>query len=262
MKKTIAFLLSMLLIFSFAACGSKESTETPVETPQENSEQQEPESSEENSTESETSSNWDIKEDPIYIADAALYRGSLIEFEIISNEISAKLEQYPGSSYGAKNINIIINSDTALSFDPTEMKTGDYIEVFYGGPIEAGIDEALSVIGANNLGNADSRVYNGTVQSVSADPESSNEYSITMSGLEDDGEIVFNVNTDQGTQIYMNADKLVEGAKLNIFHDVAMTASMPPQVFALEIRIYDEGEENAETAAEQPAEETTKETVE
>lgn len=232
MKKIISVLLVLVLVLGVAGCGKKEVEPTPPTEPA-------PEVEEEKPEDTQSKPEFDIKDKEIQIMDAAIYRGTIAEIETLDEKILVTLTEYAGTDYGADKIKVCVNKDTAVSSDPNEYQKGDYLEVYYGEPIEAGIDESLQAIGINNLGPADSRNLNGTIQKITANPDK--EKAGSMEILNENNEtIILNYDENEGTQFYLVFADLAEGDKINVFIQPQIAASMPPQVFALEVRPYAE----------------------
>ena len=62
---------------------------------------------------------------------------------------------------------------------------------------------------------------------------------IELKSLEDDSKIIFNISDE--TQIYMDEDDIIPGARLTVYHSGKLTRSNPPIGQALEIRPYQGG---------------------
>lgn len=249
MKRILVSILSALLVLSLAACGS---ANKPVESSEQevSVSESEPVVSEESK---ENEIEFNIKEDPVFVADAAQYRGSVADLaKQEDGTYFMTLEQYIGTNYGASEIKVLIDQNTALSFDPATLKDGDYLEIYYSSPIEAGIDEYLPAIAANNYGEAESVNYNGVVESVIPSEETEGAGTIMMVNMNGESRTAFNYDTNSGSQMYLDFSMVVPGTELTIFHNPVMAMSEPPQVFALEVRMYDDGS-SLSSSTEEPA---------
>lgn len=167
----------------------------------------------------------------IYVADAAMYRGTVTGLEEKEDGTVITLSQASGTDFGAKTMMFLISSMTT---GYTDISEGNYIEIFYGRPMQGRFDytDIQNAIGINNLGMADMVNFNGTIQSIEKDGE--NITSLTMIDIGNNQEVVFRISND--TNIYLTASDLKEGNKLNIYHRGIYTLSLPPQGFALEVR--------------------------
>ena len=164
----------------------------------------------------------------IQIADAALYRGSILKIE--GNNLV--VEQCEGRNYGEPQITFMIDENTDL----TAYKTGDYVEVYYGALQESAPAQA-NAIALNKISDtAAEAVFNGeitkVVRSDSGDIESLELKSISNS----ENTIVFHISAE--TQFYLNAKDLKEGDKISVYFGGALTKSIPPQGTALEVSPY------------------------
>lgn len=161
---------------------------------------------------------------PPIIADAALYRGLVTE---ISAE-SITVRMVSGRDYGAPNLTLAITESTNVDPSLEEIAEGDFVEIYYGG------ENAIMIL---KITLGESVVFNGEIESVAKDDDG-NITSLTVVSLPIDGQekVIFNVGAE--TQIYMNADELVEGKMISIYTSGVIATSEPPQSFALEISSY------------------------
>lgn len=173
----------------------------------------------------------EVENEEVYVADAAMYRGTVTGLEEKEDGTVITLSQASGTDFGAKTMMFLIDSVTT---GYTDISEGNYIEVFYGRPLQGGFDytDMQGAIGINNLNTADMVNFNGTIQSIEKDGE--NITSFAMVDIENNQEVVFRISND--TNMYLTASDLKEGDKLNIYHRGMYTLSLPPQGFALEIR--------------------------
>lgn len=175
-----------------------------------------------------------MADEKVYVADAAIYRGTATPLE----DGTFSLEQVEGTDFGATTMKFSVSDLTTGATDITE---GNYLEVFYGRPMEGEFDSTITqeAIGMNDLGIADMVNFNGKVTAIQKEDDIIT--SITLLELITDQEVVFNVSEE--TQLYFAVDDLKEGDLLNIYHKGMMTRSLPPQGIPLEIRYMDAIEE-------------------
>lgn len=182
---------------------------------------------------------------PLYVADAALYRGTVTEVSLKDGTGTFTLAQAAGTDYGAAEMTFTVDENTRFSYPLEKLTEGAYVEVFYGGE-----ESPAGAIASNYLGEEEMIVYNGVLLGVQEDENGGK--SLVMASLDSEpfcgnstleelyplAEIVFHCGDD--TQFYLSQDQLVLGAKLNILHTGATTRSLPPQGNALEVRMYKE----------------------
>ena len=178
--------------------------------------------------------------DDIYIADAAMYRGTVTKIEESDAGIIISLTEAVGTNFGSdkavvETMNFLITESTS---GDTEIKEGDYMEVFYGRPMTGEFDYTAThdAIGMNKRFTEAMVIFNGTIKSI--DRTDGMITRLSMIQLDTEQEVVFNVS--DSTQLYLNADDLKEGDKLNIYHKGIYTRSLPPQGIPLEIRPFAE----------------------
>jgi hypothetical protein len=172
-------------------------------------------------------------------ADAAMYRG------IITSVVTGKdglttltLKQVSGTDFGAGALKVVWDESTKTDLKPDDLADGNYIEVFYGRSPNADMPEKAVAISLKKLPDADLSIFNGTIIDISRDKKNKELGSLTLKALDGEQEIVFNYGPE--TQIYLDADALKNGDKLNVFFSGATTNSLPPRAYALEIRPYAE----------------------
>lgn len=197
-----------------------------------------------NQSEEEQISSSQVRTEPVYVADAALYRGTITE---IQGNVY-RMEMAPGRNYGEEVLLVTMEQDTPVYAIPeTGLQTGDYIEIYYT-MLQETYPAQTTALGVNYLApNAEDVVFNGVVQSI----EQENEEGLAMLLLGDNGqEALF--RTGGQTQIYMDKADIVPGAHLSIFFNGVMTLSLPPQSTADEIApfTYDRTEADTISLAE------------
>lgn len=231
MKKLISTALCVLLTASLVACSSPKST-TPQ--PEENPPTVEPQTPEEPQA-PETSA--EVKE-PVFIADAAIYRGTVTATSKDGESFVYELEEYEGTDYGADKISIYLAGSAMTNIAPEQIVTGNYVEIFYAGSIEAGIDgELLEAVGLNFIGESPEAVnFNGIIEEINPHPDKEGEGSILLTDLNGENETIFNYNSNGETQFYLNFEDLTVGDKISVYHGSAVAMSLPPQIFAIEVR--------------------------
>ncbi|MEG1965900.1 MAG: hypothetical protein RR064_07085 [Oscillospiraceae bacterium] len=172
----------------------------------------------------------DSSEQPVMIADAALYRGELVEIDIDGKWVLAQVE---GRNYGKEKL-ICDISETNFISPQDKVSIGDYLEVYYG----IGNSEILSdtsqvevkPIVLTELSPSKICVINGKITSV-------DEKSVTVTS-DENSEKTFVMHITDETKIY--ASELAVGDKLSIYHSGMLTRSIPPQGTAIEISIINE----------------------
>ncbi len=177
---------------------------------------------------------------PLYVADAARYRGTVAAIDTaLSGETIYRLEAFPGSGLDQQ---LLVTFDGARAeFDLSEIALGDHLEVFYQAPQEEGCGlTCYEVIAVNRLMPAEAVYYNGILASINERENGEMDLVMVLEGTPEDQwedlAIQFVFHTGEGTQFYCNSDDLVPGTLLNIYHRGVMTMSIPPQGSALEVR--------------------------
>lgn len=179
--------------------------------------------------------------DPIYVADAALYRGTIVSLETSERGTIATLEQETGTDFGAKSMRFLFTEDSKTSFARKDLTVGKYLEVYYGRALGEEIKSGTEKIalGANLYPEANMVLFNGIVEKVTPSKEKKGEGSILVKDMANDQEVIFHYS-EENTRFYMNMEDFKAGTKLSILHRGMMTRSLPPQGSALEIRKFAE----------------------
>ena len=165
------------------------------------------------------------------IADAALYRGNVINVEDDNGQLTVTLEQVAGTNFGAAEMNFLITENTNISFNQSEIVNGKYMEIYYG-PTEGSSPTAIVV---NLLPDADKCVYNGVLEDFTPD-EDSQSGTITLKLNDSEAIMVFAYSSS--TQFYLTVSDLQQGDMLNIYTSGSVSDTEPPQTGALEVRMY------------------------
>ncbi|WRS28479.1 hypothetical protein U6B65_04925 [Oscillospiraceae bacterium MB08-C2-2] len=240
MKKITSVLLGLLLIGSLAACNlsgsnnGKESTSPeqsvsseeniPIPLPEEPSELEETAASE---------------QERLVVMDAAMYRGMVDDIRQQDGQLhSFRLTQAQGTSFGPASVTVKTDENTRMSFDAGLLQQGDYIEVFYGRPLEQSAETEITALTLNHLGKAENVLFSGTFVVLTKDEKKEGSGRLLLTSLNTNDEWVFHYSEE--TQIYLNLDDLIAGDSLSILFSGASTRSIPPQAFALEIRRFAE----------------------
>lgn len=173
-------------------------------------------------------------------ADTAMYRGNVTDITTADNTTTMTLAQVKGTNFGAAEMNFVFGDNSKMNFNLSDLKTGQYIEVYYGVSIDGttNYSETQTVIVANLLQNANMVVYNGEIVSVTpAVSEETSKYSGKLEvKLENNTTMIFNCGED--TQFYMNMSNVKEGTPVNIYGNWIIQTSMPPQTTAWEVREF------------------------
>lgn len=159
-----------------------------------------------------------------YVADAAMYRGTVVSVFQTDSVVYFTLRQEEGTNFGIPELSVEAPASKAAG-----ISAGDYIEVFYGGSPHG--QENVQAITVKKLPSASLSNYNGEVLSIDFEKKT-----ILCQNLKAEGTTLFRY-TDN-TQKYLDLNSLKEGDKLNIYYNGMLTKSMPPQGNALEIRKY------------------------
>lgn len=177
----------------------------------------------------------------VHVADAAMYRGTVMEIKENDGGKTLVLEQAKGTDFGSPTLTFVTTDDTRLSFEADKLVKGVYLEVYYGQAPGQKLDATKenNAIGINLYPSSEMVVFNGTIKVVEPNPDKEGEGQITMSNLDREEEVVFNYSQDN-TQFYLTFEDLKVGDKLNIFHSGAYTRSIPPQGSAIEVRMFTE----------------------
>ncbi len=162
----------------------------------------------------------------VYVADAAQYRGELLE----QADGSWLVAQVPGRDYGYPSLTFIIDENTKTSAPWKDYTPGDYVEIYYG--VAQG--ETAAAIGINKLGRADMVIYNGILKEKM---EQEGRISLLLESMENPGQTaVFHISEE--TQLYFNWEDVQPGDAFSILYNGIMTRSLPPQANAKEISRY------------------------
>ena len=170
------------------------------------------------------------KETNLLVADAAMYRGTIASMAEGASGLLLTLEQAKGTNFGAASIEALLPPETVLTFPIGELEEGGYLEIYYGGPLEA---QPVTVIAANLYPSAEMVNFNGVVGELR--PDSEDAGTIVLFDIENGQEVVYHYAAGQ-TQLYLDLAQIQSGDQLNIFHRGIYTMSLPPQGSALEIR--------------------------
>lgn len=228
MKKMIILAAAVIAVAMLVACTRKEEGSSVA---QEISEL--PGSSEAVPIPSEPSAPPDVME-KIVVADAAMYRGTLLSKTENESGFLLTLSQAKGTNFGAAEKMFLWNDDTRASFPLEGLTEGAYLEVYYGAALGAPPSEApQTIIGANRYDSAEMVNFNGKLlEKLLA--EDGSIRSLRMQSLENDEEVIYHIGKE--TKVYLNWEKVAVGDALNIFTNGIRTMSLPPQAPALEIR--------------------------
>lgn len=229
MKKISLFLIVSILSLSLMACG----TDAPAiqeETPADPDPSQETPLDKEAEQEEES-----FDSGKVYIADAALYRGTVTAMEAAEEGTLLTLEQAPGTDFGSPSRQFLLTEESRLSFKSEQISQNIYLEVYY--TVE-NPEEAALILGANFYETAEMVNFNGTLSSVWESPDRPGQGMLAMVERNTGEEVHFNYDKNGGTQFYLEFDALQPGDELNIFHRGIYTLSLPPQGIALEVRYY------------------------
>lgn len=255
MKKIFIISFALLLTLGLAACTAppaSNSSVPPIEVlpaplPDATPDSQPPES-----------------QTPPIPADAAMYRGTvsdivpavLLDDDTNKGSVQFTLTQADGTDFGAPALKFSFTTDTHADFTPED---GQYLEVYYGRAPGAPLNtaEAYNVITAIKYHSAEMVNFNGTVKAINPHPDKPGQGWLVMVPLGVDiheaesyppsaapgepfmgnPEIHYSFDKEE-TKFYLNFDEIKVGDNLNIFQSGAMTMSLPPQAFAIEVRPY------------------------
>ena len=161
------------------------------------------------------------------VADAPMYRGTVVDSAPENGIYKFKLESAPGTNFGYPSILMHTDENTRTDFSLEDIALGDYLEVFY-----ADRNNGLPpvIIAANLLPPAEICIFNGELLKYYENG------TLEMEPLGGGETVVFNF--DSSTSFYIDKSGLVQGVRLNIFHRGVFTRSIPPQGFAMEVRSY------------------------
>ncbi|WNY28949.1 hypothetical protein MmiEs2_11620 [Methanimicrococcus stummii] len=170
-------------------------------------------------------------------ADAARYRGNVTGISVTNNETIMTLEKVKGTG-GDASMNFVFGDNSKANFNLTDLKIGQYIEVYYGIPAGDVKPDPATVIVANVLQNADMVVYSGEIVNVTpaVDVNNSTYVGKLEVKLENNTTMIFNCGNS--TQFYMNMSDVTAGTKVSIYANWIIQTSMPPQTTAYEVSKY------------------------
>jgi len=167
------------------------------------------------------------------IADAALYRGTVVEAADDGGQLNVLLRQADGTNFGAETMNFLITNGTNITFNQSEITEGRYLEVYYG-PTEGQSPSAAILV--NLLPDADKCIYNGVLEDFAPDEDNSNSGTITLKLNDVETVMVFTFSSS--TQFYLTVADLQAGDMLNIYAPGSVSNTEPPQTEAREVRLY------------------------
>ena len=242
-KQITAVLAALALCAAMAACAQPGSGESPAPAGESGPGSSAAQPAAESGSGPESEPQEAEPMEPFYVADAALYRGTVTSIDTtLSGETLYKLEAYPGSGL-QEQLLAVPTGDTKASFDFSTVALGDHLEVFYGAP-PAGEETCgltcYDIIAVNRLLPAEAVYYNGIL--VKAEEREDGSLDLVMVPEDtaqpdwEDPMKQFIFHTGEDTQFYMNEADLISGAHLNLYHRGIMTMSIPPQGGALEVR--------------------------
>lgn len=172
---------------------------------------------------------------PLTVADAAMYRGTVVELTTAQDGVLLTLRQPEGVDFGAATMKFFVNEDTRLSFGRELLTTGEFLEIYYGEQPQS--DEAAKqAIAINRYLPAEAVNYNGSVQEYLPSADKPGTGTLRMRELKSGQIVWFHFNEE--TQFYLDASAIKAGDQLNIFHRGMFAMSEPPQGYALEVRQY------------------------
>jgi len=158
-----------------------------------------------------------------------VYRGVVTDITADGGVITFKLESPPGADYGYSSILVQSGADTAADFPLEDIALGDHLEVSF---IDRNDGLLPLILSAAKLPGVADSVYNGVVVSYA-------NHLLELEGLTGGDEIIFSIS--ERTRLLIDANEIVPGARLNIYHAGGLTRSDPPMGKALEVRAYREG---------------------
>lgn len=249
----IASLAAMASLLLLAGCGAA-SSQTPgesasqqVEEPADIQPEESAEVPEETASadgEAASAAEESGAQDKIVVADAAMYRGTVLTVEPQEDGSTlVHLQKAEGTNYTQKEMVFRFQEDTPLSFSMEDLTAGLYLEVYYGASPEqdaaADQGQVLDALGANLYFETAMVNFNGTFQEwTPSDGSDGSIGSLTMTDLTSGETVIFHCS--DSTQMRLNVEELQPGDKLNIFHQGVYTRSLPPQGNALEVSKYAE----------------------
>lgn len=253
MKKMLIISLSLLLALGLAACTTPPPQSAGDTPPLSASPAPSPDGSE-STTEPESQE----PQTPPIPADAAMYRGTVsgtvsatsTEGDADKGTVQFTLTQAEGTDFGAPSLKFSFTADTRADFTPED---GQYLEVYYGRAPGAPLSttEVHNALTAIKYHSAEMVNFNGTVKAINPHPDKPGQGTLVMASMPPLAEqslanpasdpyiVHFNYDKEK-TQFYLTFDEIKVGDKLNIFQSGAMTMSLPPQSFAIEVRPYAE----------------------
>ena len=167
-----------------------------------------------------------------------MYRGGVEQVTQQDGNTVLVVRSAVGINYKAPVMQFVLTENTMLRSQPV---AGDFVEVYYGTPVEQSTADAQDVadaIAINQLSDVSVTNINGTIVSIGYAMDDSNRGRIVLALLDSDAEVVIHFQNDGTTQLYLAADALVEGATINVFTDGSATTNDVAEYQALEIRTY------------------------
>lgn len=166
-------------------------------------------------------------------ADTALYRGTVQSIVQDEEGTLVVLRQEPGTNFGAPELSALITEDTQSNFEVQQLKTGDYVEIYYGATEGGGVPTLVEAVAANQLAPAVASLHNGTV--VEATLNDDGTARLLVRALNSEKETLYHITAE--TQVYLSLKALKPGDQVSILTNGIEANSLPPQATALEVRI-------------------------
>ncbi|MEG1992657.1 MAG: hypothetical protein RR056_04670 [Acetivibrio sp.] len=167
------------------------------------------------------------------VADAAMYRGNVSKVYEKKENLFVTLRQEEGTNFGFSSLKFVMNKDTRLNMKKEEIIPGAYLEIYYGVEGSPAFKTETAIL-VNPLVEASMSVYTGKVIDFTPNKDKKDVGDILLKSDGMDYEILFHYGKE--TNCYLDLTGIKKGDYLTIYYSGALTRSVPPQGFALEIR--------------------------
>lgn len=251
MTKRIVFLFSVLAAALLAACSSGgQASPDPASSGDSSASVSQAVSEEPPNTSSETTSADDTTSfdsaERVAVMDAYQFWGVVEDFAVSDDGKTVLMMNRADGTDFEPSLKVVFDDDTRMNFDSDRIGNGAFFEIYYGGKND---DGTVTAIAANDLGSVDDVLYNGTIVEIRNENGSGQ---MVLDPISEGGQRhAFNFGPE--TSFFVELNTLKPGDRVNVYHSMISTRSIPPQSPALEVRLYTAPEEGE---ASLPASET------
>lgn len=183
--------------------------------------------------------------DNIYVADAAKYRGELINIEKTQDGTEFTVKKIEGDYLQAEEMTFIIDDNTRVNKGKDQLKLGQYIEIYYGAGVFYETDETAgskedtkeipNAIGINILEDkVDFVMFVGDLKEIMEKDDS--VVSILLENKDFPQGIIFHINDE--SIIDSSLKDIRTGSRVEIKYNGITLESLPPQASIMELKVW------------------------